>query len=329
MKRVGREMSRVFVTGGAGFIGSHICDRVLKMGHEVVCFDSLVTGYKENIEHLIGKDGFTFIEGDIRDAVALDAAMSGCSHVCHQAALGSVPRSIENPIRTNEINIMGSLNVLFEAKKKSISRFVYASSSSVYGDNLDMPKIESVTGKVLSPYAVTKSAFEDYARVFSEIFGIETIGLRYFNVFGPRQCPEGAYAAVIPLFMKALDEGRGPTIFGDGEQTRDFTYVQNAVDANVLALFENVPESYGKSFNVACGDTLSINRVFSIIRDSIMKKKSSEIEIKPTFGPPRSGDIKDSLADLSEVERCIGYSPNVEFTEGINETVNWYLKNKG
>tara|TARA_B100001996_G_C18636079_1_gene583744 strand:- start:105 stop:1070 length:966 start_codon:yes stop_codon:yes gene_type:complete len=320
-------MVRVFVTGGAGFIGSHICDRILDLGHEVVCFDNLATGFKENIEHLRNNSRFTFIEGDIRNTELLDIHLPNCTHVCHQAALGSVPRSIENPRRTNEFNIVGSLNVLTKAQEHSIDRLVFASSSSVYGDNKDMPKVEDRTGDVLSPYAVTKSAFEDYARVFNRIHGMETIGLRYFNVFGPRQSPEGAYAAVIPLFMKALREGERPKIFGDGEQTRDFTYVQNAVDANILSLFGDIPDAYGKSFNIACGNTLSINEVFNNIRESINLRLGSE-HIEPIYAPPREGDIKDSLADLTEARRCLNYFPKVDFSEGIEYTVSWFIEEK-
>ena len=321
------KMVRVFVTGGAGFIGSHICDRILDLGHEVVCFDNLATGFKENIEHLRNNSRFTFIEGDIRNTELLDIHLPNCTHVCHQAALGSVPRSIENPRRTNEFNIVGSLNVLTKAQEHSIDRLVFASSSSVYGDNVDMPKFEDRTGNVLSPYAVTKSAFENYARVFNHIHGMETIGLRYFNVFGPRQSPEGAYAAVIPLFMKALSEGERPKIFGDGEQTRDFTYVQNAVDANILSLFGDIPDAYGKSFNIACGDTLSINEVFNKIRESIDIRLSSG-HIEPIYAPPRKGDIKDSLADLTEARRCLNYFPKVDFSEGIENTVSWFIEEK-
>tara|TARA_B100000700_G_scaffold317938_1_gene410190 strand:+ start:1479 stop:2444 length:966 start_codon:yes stop_codon:yes gene_type:complete len=320
-------MTRVFVTGGAGFIGSHICDRIIKKGFHVVCFDNLITGFIENIEHLIGENSFTFIEGDIRDLEAVRAGIDGCTHVCHQAALGSVPRSIEDPIRTNEINISGSLNVLSEAQRVSVQRFVFASSSSVYGDNIEMPKVEENTGNVLSPYAVTKSALEEYARVYFEIHGTKTIGLRYFNIFGPRQSPKGGYAAVIPLFMDSLRKGERPTIFGDGEQTRDFTYVQNAVDANILSLFGDVPEAFGKTFNVACGDTLSINRVFSEIHSSMVEELGID-SISPIHLPTRDGDIKDSLADLSEVSRCLGYSPKISFAEGIEETVSWFLSNK-
>ena len=321
------KMVRVFVTGGAGFIGSHICDRILDLGHEVVCFDNLATGFKENIEHLRKNSRFTFIEGDIRNTELLDIHLPNCTHVCHQAALGSVPRSIENPRRTNEFNIVGSLNVLTKAQEHSIDRVVFASSSSVYGDNVDMPKFEDRTGNVLSPYAVTKSAFESYARVFNHIHGMETIGLRYFNVFGPRQSPEGAYAAVIPLFMKALREGERPKIFGDGGQTRDFTYVQNAVDANILSLFGDIPDAYGKSFNIACGDTLSINEVFNKIRESIDIRLSSG-HIEPIYAPPREGDIKDSLADLTEARRCLNYFPKVDFSEGIENTLSWFIEEK-
>ena len=320
-------MTRVFVTGGAGFIGSHICDRIIGMGHGVVCFDNLISGFIDNIEHLMGKEGFTFIEADIRDKEAVRRGLEGCTHVCHQAALGSVPRSIEDPIRTNDINISGSLNVLFEAQRASIQRFVFASSSSVYGDNREMPKVEENTGNVLSPYAVTKAALEEYARVYHEIHDIKTIGLRYFNIFGPRQSPKGGYAAVIPLFMDSLRRGVSPTIFGDGKQTRDFTYVQNAVDANILSLFGDVPEAFGKTFNVACGETLSINKVYSEIHSTMVEELKID-PIEPIHGPTRSGDIKDSLADLSEVGRCLGYSPNVGFTEGIEETVNWFLGKK-
>ena len=236
-------MGRVLVTGGAGFIGSHICDKLIEIGHEVVCYDNLMTGYKENIEHLEGNINFSFIEGDIRDEGDLKKAMKGCTHVSHQAALGSVPRSIKNPILTNQINIQGSLNVLFAAKEHSIKRVVFASSSSVYGDNEDMPKNEERTGSVLSPYAVTKLAIEEYARVFSHVYDMETIGLRYFNVFGPRQSPEGAYAAVIPVFIDSIMDNVPPTINGDGEQTRDFSYIDNVVDANVLSLFGESEES--------------------------------------------------------------------------------------
>jgi UDP-N-acetylglucosamine 4-epimerase len=320
-------MGRVLVTGGAGFIGSHICDKLVDIGHEVVCFDNLMTGSKGNIAHLEGVAGFIFVEGDIRDVAKLGEAMEECTHVNHQAALGSVPRSIKNPTLTNEININGSLNVLLEAQRHSIKRVVFASSSSVYGDNADMPKREERTGKLLSPYAVTKSAFEDYAKVFHLIHGIETIGLRYFNVFGPRQSPKGAYAAVIPIFMQSILEGRSPTIFGDGEQTRDFTYIQNTVEANILALFEEAPKAYGGAFNIACARTVSINVLFELIHSSISSHAGLDSIVRPEYGPSRQGDIKDSLADLSKVSECLGYSPMVTVEQGISETVRWFVEN--
>ena len=320
-------MSRVFVSGGAGFIGSHICERLLEMNHEVVCFDSLITGSTNNITHLEGKSGFVFIENDLRNEEDVGSALSDCTHVCHQAALGSVPRSIENPILTNEINITGSLNLLFQSVQKSVERFVFASSSSVYGDNLVMPKKEENTGKPLSPYAVTKSALEDYTRVFNEIYEIDTIGLRYFNIFGPRQSPAGAYAAVIPIFMKLLMDGERPVIFGNGEQTRDFTYVKNSVDANILALFADVPDAYGKTFNVACGSTYSINDIFGMIHEELNEIGALEGKIDPKYGPDRTGDILDSLADLNNVKKYLNYSPKITVEDGIRETVRWFVEN--
>ena len=320
-------MSKVFVSGGAGFIGSHICEKLLELKHEVICFDNLITGSRENILHLEEDKRFTFTEGDLRNESDLRTAIKGCSHVCHQSALGSVPRSIENPILTNDINIGGSLNLLFQSVENSVQRFVYASSSSVYGDNLEMPKREENTGRPLSPYAVTKSALEQYSRVFNDIYEIDTIGLRYFNVFGPRQSPEGAYAAVIPIFLKFLLEGKSPVIFGDGEQTRDFTYVKNSVDANILALFGDVPDAYGKTFNVACGSTFSINEIFSMIYDNLEKVGALEMEINPTYGPKRTGDILDSLANLDNIKQLIGYSPAISVEEGIRDTVRWFVDN--
>ena len=321
-------MAKVLVTGGAGFIGSHICDKLINMGHEVVCYDNLITGFKINIEHLLIKNNFTFIIGDIRNILDLEEAMKGCSHVCHQAALGSVPRSIEDPIKTNEINIGGSLNVLQLAKNLNIKRVVFASSSSVYGDNLDMPKIEHNTGKVLSPYAVTKQTIEEYSRVFSYIHGMETIGLRYFNVFGPRQSPEGAYAAVIPIFIDKILSKYPPTIYGDGEQTRDFSYIENVVEANILCLFEDSKGKYGEVYNVACGETLSINGLFMMIKKSISGILDDELNLLPKYAPDRPGDIKDSLANLDKIKIHFGYIPKIYAAEGIDKTCKWHISNR-
>ena len=321
-------MGRVLVTGGAGFIGSHICDKLIEIGHEVVCYDNLMTGYKENIEHLEGNINFSFIEGDIRDEADLKKAMKGCTHVSHQAALGSVPRSIKNPILTNQINIQGSLNVLVAAKEHSIKRVVFASSSSVYGDNEDMPKNEERTGSVLSPYAVTKLAIEEYARVFSHVYDMETIGLRYFNVFGPRQSPEGAYAAVIPVFIDSIMDNVPPTINGDGEQTRDFSYIDNVVDANILSLFQESEKSYGEVYNVACGETISINMLFKMIRETISNNTGRKLEIEAVHGPDRAGDIRDSLANLSKIKKDLGYIPKVFAKEGMIKTCEWHISNR-
>ena len=316
---------RVLVTGGTGFIGSHICDALIGLGHEVVCFDNQITSSVENISHLEGESGFHFVNADIRDLGAIEMAMKGCTHVCHQAALGSVPRSIDDPIRSTEINLIGGLNLLCASKELGVKRFVFASSSSVYGDDPRLPKIESRVGKPLSPYAASKSSFEDYASVFYGIHGIETIGLRYFNVFGPRQSPNGAYAAVIPKFVHSIQRGESPIIFGDGEQTRDFTFVRNVVDANLLALFGENDSSFGQCFNVACGDTISINKLFQDIKNSYEVLMNSEVSILPEYSSERAGDVRDSLADLEKIRSILGYSPRVSYLEGIKETVAWFI----
>jgi UDP-N-acetylglucosamine 4-epimerase len=320
--------SRVLVTGGAGFIGSHICDKLIELGYEVICLDNLLTTKVENVAHLSNKSGFEFIEGDIRDLELLSEVIKGCTHVCHQAALGSVPRSIEDPIRTNEINLVGGLNVLSASKNYGIKRFVFASSSSVYGDDPILPKVESRTGKQLSPYAVSKAAFESYANVFNIVHGMETIGLRYFNVFGPRQSPEGAYAAVVPKFIDSIRKGVAPTIYGDGNQTRDFTYVDNVVDANIKSLFDDVSQAYGESFNVACGETITINRLFELLELSFSNLTGVASTLRPNHAPNRTGDVRDSLAELTRIIECIGYNPIVKIEEGIEKTVSWYVENE-
>ena len=315
----------VLVTGGAGFIGSHICDKIIEMGYEVKCLDNLLTSRIENIEHLMQNENFEFINGDIRDYDLVNKIMKSCTHVTHQAALGSVPRSIDDPFTTNEINVSGSLNVLISAKNNGIKRFVYASSSSVYGDDPNLPKIETKIGNPLSPYAVTKSTFEDYARTFSAVYGTETIGLRYFNIFGPRQSPEGAYAAVIPKFMESIKFNKSPTIFGDGGQTRDFTYVDNAVLANILALFRDDLSEFGMAFNVACEDSISINKLFECIKEETEYIIKQKILLDPIYEPERAGDVRNSLADLSLINNYIGYKPVISSKEGIKKTVKWYF----
>ena len=318
-------MAKVLVTGGAGFIGSHICDRLIQDGNDVVCIDSLITSQIENIEHLFEEERFTFLEGDIRDSNFVDEVMDGCTHVSHQAALGSVPRSVENPVRTNEINITGGLNVLVSAQRNNIQRVVFASSSSVYGDDEGLPKVEHRTGECLSPYAVSKMAFEKYAKVFYSIHGLETIGLRYFNVFGPRQSPSGPYAAVIPKFVQSIMNNESPKIFGDGEQTRDFTFVGNVVEANMSALFRGNKIAFGKSINIAYGNTISINELFIKLRECYSNLKNTPIDLVPEHTEKRSGDIMDSLADLTLARKGIGYSPDIDIEEGILETVSWMI----
>ena len=317
--------NRVLVTGGTGFIGSHICDALIELGNEVVCFDNQITSSKENIEHLEKREGFHFVKGDIRDLDSVEVAMEGCTHVCHQAALGSVPRSIDDPIRSTEINLIGGLNLLCSSNSLGVKRFVFASSSSVYGDDSQLPKVESRVGNPLSPYAASKASFEDYARVFFLIHGMETIGLRYFNVFGPRQSPNGAYAAVIPKFIDSIQKGESPIIFGDGLQTRDFTYVKNVVDANLRALFGGRKRAFGECFNVACGDTVSINQLFMDIRASYEDLIGSNVSVLPEHKGERAGDVRDSLADLEKIKDILGYSPGVSYLEGIRETVTWFI----
>ena len=308
----------VLITGGAGFIGSNIVEKLLNSDVSVTVLDNLSTGKLENIEEFRSNPDFKFIEGDICDFDTCLIALEGIDVVCHQAALGSVPRSIEFPHKTHEVNATGFLNMLHATKEKGIKRFVYASSSSVYGDSLISPKVEGQEGNLLSPYAVTKQLNEKYARVYSQLHGMETIGLRYFNIFGPKQDPNGVYAAVIPKFIYKLKSGEDVTINGDGLQTRDFTYVKNAVNANYLALFSDKNEALDKVYNVACNDSFSLNYVVDTLRKGLEKKgilSSSKI----VFGPERAGDIKNSLANINSIKKYLGYKPLYSFQEGVNE----------
>tara|TARA_B110000459_G_scaffold21305_1_gene20511 strand:- start:2953 stop:3954 length:1002 start_codon:yes stop_codon:yes gene_type:complete len=316
--------ARILVTGGAGFIGSNLCDALLAKGSEVVCLDNFLTGKRENISHLKNNPKFTLVEGDIRDLEACRNAIYGCTHVCHQAALGSVPRSVEDPKTTNDINISGSLNILIAAHEAGIQRFVFASSSSVYGNDATMPKVEHKTGSPLSPYAVTKMVNESYTQVYHQIHGMETIGLRYFNVFGRRQDPEGQYAAVIPKFVELLLQSRSPVVFGDGEQTRDFTYVDNVVQMNIQALSTSNEEAFGQIFNVACGSRISINELFSSIRTLLSNYDSSIARIEATYIGERQGDIRHSLADISKAIQYLDYQPTHDCQLGLEEAMEWY-----
>ncbi len=306
---------RFLVTGGAGFIGSNLVAYLLKYGAKKVrVLDNLSNGYKANIEEFLSHPAFEFIEGDIRDLETCKKAMEDIDYVSHQAALGSVPRSINNPIRSNDVNVSGFLNMLVAQKdSNSVRRLVYAASSSTYGDSKSLPKVEDVIGKPISPYAVTKLVNELYADVFHKTYGIEIIGLRYFNVFGPKQSPNGAYAAVIPLFMQSLIDEKAPTIHGDGGQTRDFTYVENAVQANIRAMFAP-EEAVNEVFNIAFGERISLNELWDEL------KNVSQINLKAEYGDPRKGDVRDSLANINKAKTLMGYDPLFSVKDGLKIT---------
>jgi UDP-N-acetylglucosamine 4-epimerase len=311
---------RILVTGGAGFIGSNICDALLADStiDYVRVLDNLATGKWENIEHLINNPQFEFVKGDIRDYETCLNAMNGINLVCHQAALGSVPRSIEDPLTTNAVNITGTLNIFTAAYKSGIKRIVYAASSSTYGDSTQLPKVEDKIGKPLSPYAVTKYANELYADVYGKLFDLEIIGLRYFNVFGPRQDPGGAYAAVIPLFMKAIINNEPPFINGDGEQSRDFTYIDNVVQINLAALFTSNQNAVNQVYNVAKGERITINEMWNFL------KNIGHSELRAIYREPRIGDVLASLADISKAQQLLQYNPKISVREGLKLAFEWY-----
>lgn len=313
----------VLVTGGAGFIGSNLVAALLKLGAKVRVLDNLSTGFRKNIEEFAHSADFSFIEGDICNEEDCRKALEGIDAVSHQAALGSVPRSIEFPLKTHEVNATGFLTILEAARKAGIKRFVYASSSSVYGDSLASPKEEGDEGNALSPYAVTKQLNEEYAAVYARLHGLQTVGLRYFNVFGPKQNPEGVYAAAIPRFLQKMVEGGEIIVNGDGLQTRDFTYVKNAVLANLLALSTENNGAFGQVFNVACGHSLTLMDVISSLEEGL-----KALEIEPvhslSHGPDRVGDIRNSLASIDHISAAIGYQPAYLFSEGVNEYLGWW-----
>lgn len=316
----------VLVTGGAGFIGSNLVEALLNIGANVTVFDNLETGKRSNLEEFDDNEQFTFIAGDIRDYDACLHAVIGIDIISHQAALGSVPRSIEFPHNTHAVNATGFLNMLHAAKESGVKRFVYASSSSVYGDSQASPKIEGKEGNPLSPYAVTKSLNEKYAKVYHQLHKMETIGLRYFNVFGPKQDPNGVYAAAIPKFIDKMMKGEEIVINGDGEQTRDFTYVKNAVLANLLALTSTNDSISGEVFNVACGASYSLNEILNVIKEKMQNLELYNANTSIKYGSERSGDVKHSLADIYKITGLLEYKCKYDFDSGIIEYVNFLKK---
>jgi UDP-N-acetylglucosamine 4-epimerase len=313
---------KVIVTGGAGFIGSNLVEALLKdqrVAH-VRVIDDLSNGYYSNIQEFEGNPKFEFVKEDICNYTAMLELTKGYDLISHQAALGSVPRSINDPRRTNEVNVSGTLNILFAAVQNRIDRVVMACSSSTYGDSAALPKQEDIIGKPLSPYAITKYAIELYADVFQKTYGLNYVGLRYFNVFGPKQSPDNAYAAVIPLFCKAFIEGKSPTINGDGKTSRDFTYVDNAVQANLLSLFTDKKEALNQIYNMACGEQTTLNEMVDMLRQVSGKN------IAAVYGPERAGDVKHSKADITKIKQYLGYDPQVRFKIGLERIYRWYSK---
>lgn len=319
----------VLVTGGAGFIGSNLCEHLLREGHTVKCLDNFATGHIENLIPLINQypDRFTLIVGDIRNLADCRRVVEGCQYVLHEAALGSVPRSINDPITTNDVNIGGFLNMLVAARDAGVKRFIFAASSSTYGDSASLPKVEDVIGRPLSPYAITKYVDELYADVFARTYGTEYIGLRYFNVFGRRQDPNGAYAAVIPLFVKKFMAHEAPNINGDGEYSRDFTYIDNVIQMNMLALTTENSEAVNQIYNTAFGDRTTLNQLVDYLREFLGEKDPAIKAIEPTHGPNRAGDIPHSLASIDKARRLLGYDPKYSMRDGLREAVDWYWEN--
>lgn len=308
------------VTGGAGFIGSNLCEAILKMGYKVKCLDDLSTGKQANVDLFLDDPNYTFIKGDIKDLDTCMAACEGVDYVLNQAAWGSVPRSIEMPLFYEKNNIMGTLNMMEAARQQGVKKFVYASSSSVYGDHPILPKKEGQEGNLLSPYALTKRVDEEFAKLYTRLYGLDTYGMRYFNVFGRRQDPDGAYAAVIPKFIKMLMNGETPTINGDGMQSRDFTYIENVIEANLKACLAP-HEAAGNAFNIAYGGREYLIDIYHSLTRALGK------DIEPNFGPDRAGDIKHSNADISKAREMLGYDPDYDFDSGLKLAIDWYVEN--
>ena len=320
--------TKILITGGAGFIGSNLCEYFLSTNkHLVVCLDNLSTGHLKNIEQHFTNPNFEFIEGDIRNLETCKKAVLGCQYVLHEAALGSVPRSINDPITTNDVNINGFLNMLVAARDEKVDKFVYAASSSTYGDSEVLPKVEDKIGKPLSPYAITKYVNELYADIFSKTYGLKTIGLRYFNVFGRRQDPNGAYAAVIPKFVIQLMNYDSPVINGDGNFSRDFTYIDNVIQMNELAMLSNNIESINTVYNTAFGDRTTLNELIGNLKDILSKYDSKINSVEIIYGPNRQGDIPHSLASIEKANRLLNYEPKYNLYKGLEEAIKWYWEN--
>lgn len=319
----------ILVTGGAGFIGTNLCEYLLHNGHDVVCLDNFSTGHIENLLPLIKSfpNSFKLIVGDIRNIKDCQKAVEGIDYVLHEAALGSVPRSIKDPITTNDVNIGGFLNMLVAARDAGVKRFVFAASSSTYGDSITLPKVEDVIGRPLSPYAITKYVDELYADVFARTYGIEYIGLRYFNVFGRRQDPNGAYAAVIPLWVKKMMAHEAPNINGDGEYSRDFTYIDNVIQMNMLALTTTNSEAVNQIYNTAYGERTTLNMLASYLKEILGAFDPEILKIEPTHGPNRAGDIPHSLASIEKARRLLGYNPQFSMRQGLEQACQWYWNN--
>lgn len=317
----------ILITGGAGFIGSNLCDYFINKNYKVRCLDNFATGHRHNIAHLESNPAFELLEGDIRDLATCQQAVKDVDYVLHQAALGSVPRSINDPITSDDVNVSGFLNMLVAARDAKVKRFVYAASSSTYGDSENLPKVEDIIGKPLSPYAITKYVNELYADVFSKTYGLECIGLRYFNVFGRRQDPNGAYAAVIPLFVKQLMAHQSPIINGKGDFSRDFTYIDNVIQMNELAMLTQNPKAINTVYNTAVGDRTTLNDLTGYLKEylAVFDEKIKEVEIK--HGPERLGDIPHSLASIEKAVTLLNYQPSHTIDQGLKEAVAWYWEN--
>lgn len=319
----------ILVTGGAGFIGSNLCEALLKKGHNVRCLDNFATGKPENLLSLIQEypDTFELQVGDIRKLDDCLKATEGIEYVFHEAALGSVPRSIKDPITSNEVNVSGFLHMLIASRDNKVKRFMFAASSSTYGDSKSLPKVEDVIGKPLSPYAITKYVNELYADVFAKTYGLEYIGLRYFNVFGRRQDPNGAYAAVIPLFVKKFMNHESPVINGDGEYSRDFTYIENVIQMNLLAMETDNPEAVNQIYNTAFGERTTLNQLVGYLKEFLSEHDAKIADVEILHGPNRVGDIPHSLADVSKAKRLLNYDPQYSMRDGLREAVQWYWEN--